>query len=329
MLTRAGAAEISAMVEPSVPGLTVFSAPKPFVDSRISTIQHNAILSWLSLGPRVEVLLVGDETGIGKAARELGVRHLGAVECNAMGTPLISAIFAAARSAASHPVMAYANADILLLDGFLPAVQRTAQRFPKFLIVGQRWDLDLATPLDFVNGWSADLRKRLAVEGRMHPPAGSDYFVFPRDLFDNLPAFALGRAGWDNWMIFAARRRGVPVVDASGSITVVHQDHDYAHLGGGAPHHRLPESLENVRLGGGPETVFTLADSTWCMPDKRLSRVRWPGGSIWRWAEAGIIVRLGPGRLLRFLRLLFRPRQALRRLGSEALRRIRAPKEAV
>ncbi|MGH2621263.1 MAG: hypothetical protein ACRDHG_11945, partial [Anaerolineales bacterium] len=203
-----------------------------------------------------------------------------------------------------------------------------AQRFPKFLIVGQRWDLDLATSLDFVNGWIADLRKRLAADGRRHPPAGSDYFVFPRALFDNLPPFALGRAGWDNWMIFAARRTGVPVVDASRCITVVHQDHDYGHLEGGAPHHRLPESLENVRLGGGPETVFTLADSSWRLSDKQISRVRWPGGSIWRWAEAEIIVRLGPGRLLRFLGLLLRPRQALRLFGGEVLRRIRAPKEA-
>jgi len=328
MLTRVGAAEIRAMVEPSVPGLTVFSAPKPFVDSHISTIQHNAIRSWLRLGPQVEVLLVGDETGIAKAARDLGVRHLEEVERNLAGTPLISAIFAAATRAAAHPVLVYSNADILLLDDFLPAVQRIAQRFPRFLIVGQRWDLDLTTPLQFVNGWSAGLRKRLAAEARRHPPAGSDYFVFPHGLFDILPPFALGRAGWDNWMIFEARRRGVPIVDASGSITAVHQDHDYGHLEGGAPHHRLPESLENVRLGRGPETIFTLADSTWRLSDQQISRVRWPGGSIWRWAEAELIVRLGPGPTLRVLRLLFSPRQALRRLGREVLRRIRAPKEA-
>lgn len=328
MSTRAGAVDAPAPARSSLPGITLFSAPKPFDDSLVSTIQYNAIRSWLALGPQVEVLLMGEEPGIDRVARELGVRHAGAVDRNLNGTPLISAIFALARKVAALPVLAYANADILLLDDFMPTVRQIAEGFAKFLIVGQRWDLSVATRLSFQNGWMGELRSRLASDGRKHPPAGSDFFVFPRDLFDNLPPFALGRAGWDNWLIFAARRRGVPVVDASESITVVHQDHDYGHLEGRQPHYRLPESLENVRLGGGPETVFTLADATWRVSDKQVRRVRWPGGSFGRWAEAETIIRLGPGRRSRFFRLLFRPRQAIRRLGAELVRRTRAPKES-
>ncbi len=316
------------MAQQTMPGITIFAAPKPFVDSHIATIQRNAIRSWLALGPQVEVLLVGDEAGIARVARELGVKHLGAVERNPKGTPLISAIFALAQQAAVYPVSVYANSDIILLDNFLPAVQQIAERFRRYLIVGQRWDLGIATALDFANGWTSGLRKRLAADGLIHPPAGSDYFVFPRGLFIDLPPFALGRAGWDNWMIFAARRMGVPVVDASGSITVVHQDHDYRHLEGGGPHYRLPESLENVRLGGGSETTFSLADATWRLSEMKVKRVLRPGGSIWRWAEAGMIVRLGPGRLLRLIRLLLHPRETLRWWGGLALRRIRAQREA-
>jgi hypothetical protein len=47
--------------------LTLFSAPKPFLDPRISTIQMNAIASWTRLA-EVRVLLMGEEHGIQDAA---------------------------------------------------------------------------------------------------------------------------------------------------------------------------------------------------------------------------------------------------------------------
>ncbi len=307
--------------------VTIFSAPKPFIDPHVSTIQRNAIRSWQALGRDVEVLLIGDDLGIADAATELGVRHLGAVERNDNGTPLISSIFELAQQRATHSLLTYVNADILLLDDFLPSLQRVAGQFERFLIVGQRWDLDLARALDFSNGWSDEVRARLRQEGRIHLPAGSDYFGFPRWLFRGLPPFALGRSGWDNWMIFAGRKMQVPVVDASGSITVVHQSHDYRHLEGGAPHYRLPESIENIRLGGGRETIFNLVDATWRMSDGNVTRVRWPGETVGRWAEAEIVVRLGPGRRLRLVRPLLHPVELLRRWGSGAVRRVRGVNE--
>ena len=76
--------------------LTLFSAPKPFVNPHIATIQRNAIKSWTLL-PDVEVILLGEEAGLAEAARELRVRHLPNVTRNASGTPLISSMFQLAR----------------------------------------------------------------------------------------------------------------------------------------------------------------------------------------------------------------------------------------
>jgi hypothetical protein len=326
MSTHAGHARVAATASGIHPGITIFGAPKPFINEHVATIQRNAIRSWQALG--AEVLLIGEEAGIGVLADELGVRHLGEVERSAGGAPLVSSVFAAARKAATHRILVYANADVVLLDDLLPAVQSIDRHFEQFLLVGQRWDLDLRTRLGFSNGWAGQLRGRLATEGRLHPPAGSDYFGFPRELFEELPPFALGRAGWDNWMIFAARRMGIPVVDASQAITAIHQDHDYSHLAGGQPHHRLPESLENVRLGGGPETVFTLADATWRLGQDGLSRVHRPGGSFSGWLEAQVTLRLGPGRLARFLRLMLHPGLAIRRIRIEAGRIFGAHQES-
>ena len=305
-------------------GVTLFSAPKPFLEPHIGLIQINAASSWMALGPEVEVLWIGDEPGLAKAAAELGVKQLAPVGRNTSGTPLVSSVFELAQQAAHHDLLGYVNADILLLDDFVKSVDAVANRFHRFLIVGQRWDLAIGSKLAFTGDWSSDIRKRLGQEGHLHPLAGSDYFVFPRGSLGRMPEFAIGRAGWDNWMIYAARRMGLPVIDASQAITAVHQNHDYAHLPNGKPHYGLPESEQNVRLAGGHQTIFTLADATWQIAGGEIEKIRWPRGGVLRALEAAITSRAGSAGLLRVVRILFHPLEFLRSRSGIAARWIRS-----
>ena len=303
------------------PWLTLFTAPKPF-RGHIGLIQTNAIRSWRSLGAAADVLLVGKEPGLEQAAADLGVRHMDSVARSESGAPSLRSAFEVARRASPSPVLCYVNADILLLDDFLLAVERVTRRLDRFLIVGQRWDLTVSEPLSFETGWESDLRQRLARSGRRHRPVGSDYFVFPAEQYPELPDFTIGRSAWDNWMIFDARRTGIPVVDASRAITVVHQNHDYSHLPGGLIHHGHPESERNVALAGGREASFRLEDADWRLASDALTRKRW-----WDWRyprkwEADLIARLGPGTGARLVRMAFRPGKTLRHfLGLPPKRR--------
>jgi hypothetical protein len=256
-----------------MPDITIFSTPKPFVDPHIATIQRNAVRSWLGLGDRVEVLLVGDEPGMAEAAAELGVRHLTEVGTNAWGTPLISDIFALARRRGAGELLCYVNADILLTPDLPEAAKLVYGQRQDFLLVGQRWDLDVREELDFGPGWVERLRKSVAAQGRLHAPAGSDYFVFPRHLFQEIPDFAVGRAGWDNWMIQHARERGWPVVDSSRAITIVHQDHDYSHLPDARGHYLHEESDLNRALAGGKANMFTLIDADYRLEDGNITPI--------------------------------------------------------
>jgi hypothetical protein len=240
--------------------LAIFTAPKPFTDAHINTIQRNAVRSWLALGPEVEVLLLGDEPGMDAAARDLGVAHVKDVARNTQGTPLVSALFAAARAHTNAPLLAYVNTDIILLPEMLPLVERVAAQAADFVLMGQRYDLDVAEALDFAPGWEAALRARIQREGRLHPQGGSDYFIFPRNLYTRVPDFAIGRAGWDNWMIYEAVTQPWLAVDVTPSLPVVHQIHDYAHLPDGQAHYRVAETEENTRLAGGMRHIFTLLD---------------------------------------------------------------------
>jgi hypothetical protein len=123
--------------------ITLFSAPKPFTDPHIATIQRNALRSWTLL-PDVEVILLGEETGLAEAARELGVRHIPAVKYNTNGTPLISSMFRLARENSHGDLLCIINTDMLLMPDFVEAARRSRLWRDKcFVLLSQRWDLDV------------------------------------------------------------------------------------------------------------------------------------------------------------------------------------------
>jgi len=300
-----------------MPYLTIFSAPKSFDDPHIATIQRNAIQSWLHMDPDVELFLVGDEPGMAEVAEEFNVRQLSNVKRNDAGTPLVNSIFELARAASSSPYLAYVNADILLLPDTLQATRQVASQAKEFLVIGQRWDLDVTQPLDFHPGWDQRMIQRSQREGQLHAPAGSDYFIFPKPLFVEMPEFAIGRAGWDNWMIFQARNQGLPVVDATPSLMVIHQNHDYSHLPAGKPHYDHAESRANEDLAGGSGNLFMVLDSDRQLINGRVRSPQWTLIRILRRAE----VELTPpeGRPSRFQKSLARRLRRLRRRLSGSL----------
>jgi hypothetical protein len=296
--------------EISMTSLTIFSAPKPFTNPHIDIIQRNAIRSWVEMDSRVEVILVGDEQGMGEAAAELGVRHLPGVATNPQGTPLVSSIFELARQHSTSKVLAYVNADILLLPDFMLVASQLARIADRFLAVGRRWDLDVRQPVEFSLGWETRLKEQLQAQGRLHAASGSDYFIFPRECFAVVPPFAIGRAGWDNWMIYEARRQGWPVVEASSALTVIHQDHDYGHLPGGQPHYRLPETAVNVRLAGGRRALFSLQDANYVLSSGELRPIPKKGRKLLRELETFPIVSLNSKALAELTFAIFHPLKA-------------------
>ncbi|MFN3742882.1 MAG: hypothetical protein ACK4VW_09475, partial [Anaerolineales bacterium] len=195
-----------------MPLLTLFTAPKPFTNPHIATIQKNALHSWLLL-PDVEIVLLGDEVGLAETAQEMGVLHLKDVERSPSGAPRLSSMFELVRAHSQSPLLGIINADILLMPDFMQAVRRVLELQERFVLVSQRWDLDVTAPIEFTPGWEARLREQVARHGKLHRLAGSDFFVFPRRCYTEVPPFTIGRAGWDNWMIYQARRQGWPVID--------------------------------------------------------------------------------------------------------------------
>jgi hypothetical protein len=253
--------------------LTIFSIPKGFKDPHISLIQGNALASWARLGRDVEVLLMGDDVGVAEAALEFGVTHVGHAATNEYGTPLLDWAFREVAARGSGTVLCYVNADIILLPDFLAAVRRLP-REPYFAI-GQRWNCDIRTPIDFAADGDG-LHQWARRNGQLDLGFGTDYFVYARELDFGLPPFAVGRPGWDNWMIGRALQLGLPVIDMTPSTTVIHQNHDYGHV---QERRGLdwegPEADRNRQLGGWVDRYkHSPSNATYVLAPDGLRRAR-------------------------------------------------------
>jgi hypothetical protein len=295
--------------------LSIFAVPKPFI-GHTGTIQRNALESWSLLRPKCQILLCGNEAGSDAASARYETERAPEVAVNEFGTPLLSSVFAEADQRATHPLMCYVNADIILLPDFMTAVARISAAMRRFMMVGQRWDLNLWEPLSSLGSdWPTALRRLIDSDGTLHSHRGIDYFVYLRGSIGHLPAFAVGRPGWDNWMIYNARARHVPVVDVTPSVRVVHQNHGYEHVTERrGPWWDGPEGDRNIALMDlRGRRMFTVLDATHRLTRHGLTTT-WRWGNLRRRFDSAILARQGAapiylgsrrivGRLLRRLRL--------------------------
>ena len=243
--------------------ITIFSTPKPF-RGHIKVIQRNAIMSWSLLHPEVEIILFGDEEGAADVCAEFGVRHEPVVSRNSSGLPYLNHIFDTVQNIARHAVVCYANCDIVLMSDFCAALSRTRLKHPRFLMVGQRWEVPITEPYNFSGpAWPVTLRKFVSERGRLAGPFGIDYFAFPRGLYRDMPPLLVGRASWDHWMLWKAKNLGAAVVDATSVVMAIHQIHDYSHHPQGLRGTlEGAEAIENRRLAGGRWHLCTLLEAT-------------------------------------------------------------------
>jgi hypothetical protein len=257
--------------------LTIFAVPKPFV-GQIDVIQRNAIASWLRLTPRLQVLLFGNERGTKEAAREFDLDHVPSIRCNEYGTPLVDDIFEQAQRSAAHDLLCYVNSDIILMNEFTEAAAAVSRLGCAAVLVGQSIEVDLRTPLAFSDAdWSKELRAEATANGIPRSPFAMDYFLFTRGLFKTIPPFALGRARYDNWLIWRARQARAMVIDATGFVCAIHQRHDYSHLVGGKRQaYYGPEAKRNQVLAGKwcYLHLYSLIDATHFLTAEGIQRRR-------------------------------------------------------
>jgi hypothetical protein len=242
--------------------LTFLTTAKPFV-GHSNLIQRNSLKSWTLVHPDAEVILFGNDEGAAEVARDLGIRHEPHTEKNEAGSNRIDYMFTRAQAIARHNVLCYSNCDIIFMNDFRAALERVLVAHREFLMIGRRWDTEIAAPCDFSNpDWPTRIRELALQTNKQRKPDWIDYFVFSRGLFGDLPPLVVGRVYWDNWAVWKALQMKRPVVDVSLVVKAVHQNHDYQHhpQGKAGVWHGV-EAEANYRLAGGWKYLRTIADS--------------------------------------------------------------------
>lgn len=258
--------------------LTFFSTPKPF-RNHIGAIQRNALRTWKRVDPSAEIILFGDEEGTEEVCCELGITHEPDVVRSDRGTKRLDFIFARAQQIAKYEMVCYVNCDIILTHEFRNAFERLLEWRSRFLMVGRRWDTDIAEPLDFSDpDWEGRIVARARAEGIQRFYHNIDYFLFPRGLFTQIPPLVIGRVGWDHWLVWKAGASGTAIVDASEVVCAVHQNHDYGyHPQGINGVWGDEEARRNMALAGGSGHARTIEDATFRLTETGIepNRLYW------------------------------------------------------
>lgn len=186
----------------------------------------NAISSWRTSLPEAKIYTFGDEC---RRATPLGAKIISLVDRIA-GVPLLSDIFATLKLfALDDELIVYVNADICFFTGIDRVLEdmRTGFGAAPFLLTGRRTDMKTEIPLCWASGkdigqLAADVLRR----GKKLSACGADYFVFNKaTFFMPIPAFAVGRTAFDNYLIYDCLARSIPVIDATDKILALHQKH--------------------------------------------------------------------------------------------------------
>jgi hypothetical protein len=254
--------------------ISILAMPKPF-QGHIGMIQRNAITSWTKLSPKPEIFLFGEEPGTAEIAAELEIGQLRDIARNELGTPLLSDLLRRAKEITTTPLLCYVNSDIILLQEFSDAIAALHEKMSKFLAITHRWEIDVRDKLEFQAG--RPLRVQELPSGAPGHHTAIDAFVFTRDMYEEVPPLAIGRAWFDQWLIKDAALRGIPVVDITKVARAVHQRHDYGHIAGGQQGaYAGEEARRNLEIYGGVPHAFTLLQATHeLLPYRTIARVRY------------------------------------------------------
>lgn len=118
----------------------------------------------------------------------------------------------------------YANGDVLFDDGLLRTLEAVAEvlrPLRRTLIVGRRTNFEHRGREVYL---PSDVKQVAETDGRLFISDAQDYFVMtPGFPWSFVPDVIVGRPGYDNFLVATAIRRGVSVVDATRSVTALHQ----------------------------------------------------------------------------------------------------------
>ena len=224
--------------------VTLFSAPSTFTGSE-NDLNRQALLSWLHLSPRPQVVLLGNHSSLHQVAAEFP--GLVTVEPNIdysfTGLPMFHSMVARANAATTN-VTVLISPTVMLMQDFMPGLRKVAATFPsEWALVAQRLEIsDL--PFRFVHKGGGivflehsvtgesmidrEMSTFVRTSGKLSLLEGVNVWAWTvasdEPLFAApMPSFTYGAGYHDQWMARAFAQAGSRiVVDATDALVGFH-----------------------------------------------------------------------------------------------------------
>ena len=199
--------------------LTLFTTFKN--DNATTILYANTIRNWANFGAEVNLILFS--TGLQQLedlASSQGWRVRPISHSNEHGTPYLLSMVNITQHDYSSIISGYSNGDIMFDDSLIKTLKAVVNQLaPPLLIVGRRTNVFVNESVEF----NADTISILLERGKLYRTDAEDYFFYVKFPWHKIPNFVIGRAGYDNYIVDKAVRLGVKVVDATQTITALHQ----------------------------------------------------------------------------------------------------------
>ena len=214
-----------------MPLITLFTTFKYNAEKTIAF--KNTIRNWALLAPVVRPVLYhpGGNTFLSQFAREHGWFLYVCPRVGKTGVPILRSMFYHAQRAFINKTLfyGYANSDILFdhnllitLEALKRELERERDRLKQIFVIGRRTNYKFKPHQELFNLTSVS---QLARSGDLFHDYAQDYFITTHSGFqwDTIPDFVVGRVGYDNWLVATAFKRNMSVVDATATVTALHQ----------------------------------------------------------------------------------------------------------
>ena len=198
-------------------------------DEEKLSLNNRTLQNWRSLHG-INVIVFSNCSKVKLISEQAGWTVLPVIR-EAAACPVLPDMFLTAQQKFRSTYYGYANGDLLFSDGLLKTLEKIFCEFDndkQILIVGRRTNVN-SSLLNDINSQLGEAVEKYAIRyGERFQPDALDYFItntlFPWQTF--LP-LAVGRRGYDNWVLAYARLNNFTVIDASDSVTCLHQTLDW------------------------------------------------------------------------------------------------------
>ena len=193
-----------------------------------SYIHRNTIRNWGLLSPDVvPVLFTGLNvpSNVVDYARQQRWRIFPAPRISKSGIPVLRHMFLEAQRLFNTTFYAYANSDILFdrnLTDTLYELIRLKKNLTSILVVGRRRNWEIKWQQCISN---LEEIGHYAKSTKLFKTHAKDYFISIRNGYpwNTIPDFVVGRIAYDSWLLVTALKTKIPLVDATETITALHQ----------------------------------------------------------------------------------------------------------